>query len=344
MLFDTSIHDTYIGPNWCGPWQEAGGYAKFTGTAVGPITRLTAPSVLGTNNLIGGNQPLCDGSGNQWGSYVPNGTFASPVLTGTPTAPTATANNNSTQLATTAYAQNPGPIAPTTVTASGVVTAAGLFPQSKAAGPYAIWFDDFFSAANNSLNQIGGTGATCSAANTYADANHPGNILLNSNTTSGSGITCGLQSASGAVVGANTSAGWMWETEVYVPVLPGTTAGAYQAGLSGGPNSSPWTNGIGFYLSSANTTVNDWYIRYGSTSTDCSLAAVAATWTRLTIVNDGTNVHWYVNGAQCGAGVTLGSMPTSTMYAANWSAVTLTASTAVTMAVDYVDFQRAVSR
>jgi hypothetical protein len=273
--------------------------------------------------------------------YAP---LASPALTGTPTSPTAAPNSNGTQLATTAYAQNPGPITPTTVTASGVVTTPGLFLQSKAAGPYAVWFDDFFSTANNSLNQIGGTLATCSANNTYADANHPGNILLNSSTTSGDGVTCGLQSTSGAVVGPNTASGWMWETAVYVPSLPGTTAGAYQAGLSGGPNASPWTNGIGFYLSSANTTANDWYIRYGSTSTDCSIAAVAATWTRLSIVNDGTNVHWYVNGTQCGTGVAIGSMPTNTMYAANWSAVTLTASTAVTMAVDYVDFQRAVNR
>ena len=271
--------------------------------------------------------------------------LASPALTGTPTAPTAAANTNNTQLATTAYAQSPGPITPTTVTASGVVTAPALWPQSKASGPYAIWFDDFFSTANNSLNQIpGGNSGTCSANNTYADANHPGNILLNSFTTSGDGVTCGLQSASGALVGANTSGGWMWETEVYVPILPGTTAGAYQAGLSGAPNASPWTNGIGFYLSSANATANDWYIRYGSTATDCSIAAVAATWTRLTMANDGTNVHWYVNGTQCGTGVAIGSMPSNTMYAANWSAVTLTASTAVTMAVDYVDFQRAVSR
>jgi hypothetical protein len=274
--------------------------------------------------------------------YAPLG---SPALTGTPTAPTAAAGTNTTQLATTAYAQNPGPITPTTVTATGAVTSPGLWPQSKASGPYTVWFDDFFSTANNSLNQIGGSGATCSAANTYADANHPGNILLNTTAQpSGDGVTCGLQSTSGAVVGANTSAGWMWETEVYVPILPGTTAGAYQAGLSGTPNASPWTNGIGFYLSSANATANDWYIRYGSTATDCSIAAAAATWTRLTMVNDGTNVHWYVNGAQCGTGVAIGSMPTNTMYAANWSAVTLTASTAVTMAVDYVDFQRAVSR
>jgi hypothetical protein len=317
-----------------------GGQATAATTGVGGYdvgtvhNNITNPPVqLSLGSFIPGTNTLS--------VYAP---LASPALTGTPIAPTAAANTNNTQLATTAYAQNPGPITPTTVTASGVVTAPGMWPQSKSAGPYAVWFDDFFSTANNSLNQIGGTGATCSAANTYADANHPGNILLYSNTTSGDGVTCGLQSTSGAVVGPNTSAGWMWETAVYVPILPGTTAGAYQAGLSGSPNASPWTNGIGFYLSSANTTVNDWYIRYGSTSTDCSIAAVAATWTRLTMVNDGTNVHWYVNGTQCGTGVAIGSMPTNAMYAANWSAVTLTASTAVTMAVDYVDFQRAVSR
>ena len=325
--------------------------ALLVATTAGQATAATASAggyIVGTvhNNIT--NPPVVLSPGgftpgtNNLSVYAP---LASPALTGTPTAPTAAANTNSTQLATTAYAQNPGPITPTTVTASGVVTTPGLWPQSKASGPYAVWFDDFLSTANNSLNQIGGSGATCSAANTYADANHPGNILLNTTAQpSGDGVTCGLQSTSGAVVGANTSAGWMWETEVYVPVLPGTTAGAYQAGLSGTPNASPWTNGISFYLSSANATANDWYIRYGSTATDCSIAAVAATWTRLTMVNDGTNVHWYVNGTQCGTGVAIGSMPSNTMYAANWSAVTLTASTAVTMAVDYVDFQRAVSR
>jgi hypothetical protein len=227
-------------------------------------------------------------------------------------------------------------------------TAPAFFLQTRAAGPYASFFDDFFSTANNSANVINGSGTAagdgCVANNTYADANHPGNILLTSGTGgTTTGVTCGLQSTSGAVVGANTSAGWTWETAVYLPVLPGTTAGAYQAGLSGSPNSSPWTNGIGFYLSSANGTANDWYIRYGSTATDCTIAATAATWARLTMVNDGTNVHWYVNGSQCGTGVAIGSMPSGTMYAASWSAVGLSSSS-VTMAVDYVDFQRAVTR
>jgi len=90
--------------------------------------------------------------------------------------------------------------------------------------------------------------------------------------------------------------------------------------------------------------VNDWYCRYGSTSTDSTVAATVATWTRLTMVNDGTYVHWYVNGTEAtGCKTAVGSMPTASQYPAAWSATALS-STSVTMAVDYVDFQRAVAR
>jgi len=274
--------------------------------------------------------------------YAP---LASPALTGTPTAPTAAAGTNNTQLATTAYAQNPGPITPTTVTASGAVTAPGLWPQTKSAGPYATLFDDYFSGANNASNSIGTpSGSSCAVNTTYVDINHPGNLLLTSGTGgTGTGITCGYQNELADVVTVNASLGWTWETAVYIPVLPGTTAGAYQAGLTNGPNANPWTTGVQFYLSSANSVTNDWYCRYGSTSTDTTVAAVVG-WQRLTVVSDGTNVHWYVNGTQvCGTGTGVASMPSATMYPASWSATALSA-TSVTMAVDYVDFQRAVSR
>ena len=218
-------------------------------------------------------------------------------------------------------------------------------PQSKTAGPYAVLFDDFFSGANNASNNIGTpSGASCSVNTTYTDVNHPGNLLLTSGTGgSGTGITCGYQSENASVVSPNTL-GWTWETAVYVPVLPGTTAGSFQAGLSSGPNANPWTTGMQFYLSSANSVVNDWYCRYASTSTDSTVAATASTWTRLTMVNDGTYVHWYVNGTEAtGCKTAVGSMPTASQYPASWSATALS-STSVTMAVDYVDFQRAVAR
>jgi hypothetical protein len=237
-------------------------------------------------------------------------------------------------------------VAAGTLSATGAATAAGFFPQSGAAGPYTVLFDDYYSGANNASNNIGTpAGASCSVNTTYTDVNHPGNILLTSGTGgSGTGITCGYQNESADVITPGGTLGWSWETAVYVPVLPGTTASAYQAGLTHTPNANPWTTGIEFYLSSANTVTNDWYCGYGSTYTDTTVAAVAGSWTRLTLVSDGTKVHWYVNGTQvCGAGVAVASVPNTAQYPASWSATGLS-TTSVTMAVDYVSWERAVSR
>ncbi len=280
-------------------------------------------------------------------SYAP---LASPAFTGTPTVPTATAGTNTTQAASTAFvaaatANQAATNAANTFTAAQ--TAPAFFPQAKAAGPYSVLFDDYYSGANNASNSIGSpTGASCSVNTTYTDINHPGNLLLTAGTGgTGTGITCGYQSENPSVLSANSSSlGWTWETAVYVPVLPGTTAGSFQGGLTNGPNVNPWTSGIQFYLSSANSAANDWYCRYSSTSTDSTIAAVAATWTRLTMVNDGTYVHWYINGTEATACKTaVASMPSSAQYPASWSATALSA-TSVTMAVDYVDFQRATAR
>ncbi len=115
---------------------------------------------------------------------------------------------------------------------SKAITAPAFFPQSVTAGPYSVLFDDFYSGANNAPNSIGAqSGATCVVNTTYTDSNHPGNLLLTAGTGgTGTGITCGYQSQSASVVAANSATqGWTWETAVYVPVLPGTTAGSFQA-------------------------------------------------------------------------------------------------------------------
>jgi hypothetical protein len=228
---------------------------------------------------------------------------------------------------------------------SAPVTAPAFFPQSGAAGPSSTFFDDFYTGANMASDPIGSpTADTCSPSDTYTDNNHPGNMLLTAGTGgTGTGIVCGLVSENPSITAANSSQGWTWETAVYVPVLPGTTTGAYQAGMAHTPNANPWTTGIGFYLSSANGVVNDWYCRYNSTSTDSGVAATVA-WTRLTMVNDGTNVHWYIGGTQvCGTGVAIANMPSTTQYPAVWSATALSA-TSVTMAYDYINWQRVVNR
>jgi hypothetical protein len=246
-----------------------------------------------------------------------------------------------------AYLASPPAIGGTTPNSANftTVSAAAFNLQSGAAGPYSTFFDDFYTGANMASVAIGSpTGNSCSPSNTYTDNNHPGNMLLTSGTAgTGTGVVCGLVSEANSVTSANTSLGWTWETAVYVPVLPGTTAAAYQAGLAHTPNANPWTTGIGFYLSSANGVANDWYCRYNSTSTDSGVAATVA-WTRLTMVNDGTNVHWYIGGTQvCGTGVAIASMPSTTQYPAVWSATALSA-TSVAMAYDYINWQRAVSR
>jgi hypothetical protein len=229
---------------------------------------------------------------------------------------------------------------------NAAVTAPGFFPQSGAAGPQTVWFDDFYSTANNASNNIGlPVGASCVANNTLADANHPGNLLLTTGSGGlGTGITCGLQAASGTLAGLNAGPAWTWETAVNVPSLPAATAASYQAGLVGMPNRDPWTTGIEWYLSSVNGTPDHWYCRYGSTSIDTQVPAVAAAWTRLTMINDGDRVHWYINGTQvCGNGVPAANVPSNTMYAASWSATSLCSGNS-TMAVDYVNFERAVVR
>jgi hypothetical protein len=266
------------------------------------------------------------------------------------TVPTATAGTNTTQAASTAFvaAATANQAATNVANIFTVAQVAPAFwPQSKSAGPQFVYFDDFITGANTATNSIGTpTSASCSVNVTYADINHPGQLLLTSGTGgSGTGITCGTQSESADFFAPNSSSlGWTWETAVYVPVLPGSTAGSFQAGLASSPNANPWTSGIQFYLSSGNSIVNDWYCRYSSTSTDSTVAAVAATWTRLTMVNDGTYVHWYINGTEATACKTaVGSMPSSAQYPASWSATALSTSS-VSMAVDYVDVQRATAR
>ena len=167
-------------------------------------------------------------------------------------------------------------------------------------------------------------------------------IRLDSGTTVSTGENAIIGTGTFFIYTPATAQTWTWETDVFPEILPGTTAGSYQAGLTGTQAASPWSNGIGFYLSSANANVNDWYIHYGSTSVDCVTATAA--WTRLTMVNDGANVHFYVNGTQCGTGIALASLPATSPMAMAWTSYTSTASTHMYLDVDYVAFQKTVTR
>lgn len=313
---------------------------------------------------------------------------------------------------------------------SSPVPAPGFYLNTLAAGPVAAYFDDFFATAAVIAGLLNGGGAeSCNGSSTYEDQNHPGNFTAVSGTAgSATGVYCVAGNTAGRpIITPNSSLGWIWSSAVYVAVLPGTTAAAYQAGMVGTPAVSPWTTGVGWYLSSANgglasvtgisggggfsgsgtllltsfngctgatatvtiasgafvsaavtaagsdcaaaptsatctsgtatctgspvsitvattvTPINDWYCEYGSTYVDSGTAATVA-WTRLGMVNDGTHLHWYVNGTEAaGCEVAIASVPSATAFLA-WTSVGLSATTNMSMGVDYVYFQRSVVR
>lgn len=222
----------------------------------------------------------------------------------------------------------------------GGLKAPGFFPRSIYAGPYTSYFNDFLDSAQMTTQSIGSpSGNSCSTSTTFLDNTSPGNYSAIAGTGgTGTGEACVTAGAIFGMFNASTAPPWTWETRVIIPVLPGTTVGAYQAGLVHTNTVNPWTTGIGFYLSSANGVANDWYCRYGSTSTDSTIAAVVSTWTRLSLYDDGVNVHWYVNGVEATACKTaIASMPTTALLS-SWTSVALSG-TSVTMGLDYVTFQ-----
>ena len=112
---------------------------------------------------------------------------------------------------------------------------------------------------------------------TQEDINHPGVMTVISGTVINTGEACSVVSGfHSPLITLNLTPGWTMENEVFIPVLPGTTSAAYQIGSATTLTASPWTGGIGFYLSSANGTPNDWYCRYATTSVDTGIAATAA--------------------------------------------------------------------
>jgi hypothetical protein len=226
-------------------------------------------------------------------------------------------------------------------------TAPAFIPQNTTAGPQQYFYDDFYNIANVTAGSIGGTpsGNSCAPSSANANTNHPGQFLATSGTGgSGTGEACFVGFGGAGDFNLNTSPAWLKESEVFVPVLPGTTAAAYQFGANNSTGVNPWTTGIGFYLSSANGVANDWYCEINTTYTDSTVAAVASTWTRLTLVSDGTNLHYYINGTQvCGTGTAISAIHSGNIPAGAWTVTALSA-TSVTMAVDYLTSTRAVSR
>jgi hypothetical protein len=235
------------------------------------------------------------------------------------------------------------------ITAVGTVTAPGFYnPVAGAAGMDFYVKNDLAGETPLGTGSIGSpsgnSGATCT---TYMDNNHPGNTCAVSGTVINTGEYLDVSSGAPYIFSnaASNTNPWSFETAVYPSVLPATTASTYNVGFSHNYGATPNVTGFGFVLSSGNSVQNDWYCYYGGTptTTDSTVAATVG-WHRLALVSDGTNLHWYVDGAQvCGTGLALSGLYSSSITP-EWFAVTGTASTSVTLAVDYWTMSEGVTR
>lgn len=174
-------------------------------------------------------------------------------------------------------------------------------------GPAFGFFDDFLCyPAPSVVGNIGSpTGASGNCGDNNSGFNVPGVYTLASGTTSAAGRFVAIMSNTGRpVTGLNTSgAVWLAEHRVQVPVLPGTTAGSYEDGLENQYGAAlPWPHAntpAAFYLSSANAVPGDWYCVTAASATDAGTdTGIAATTglSRFSILADGTNLHFYING------------------------------------------------
>ena len=207
-----------------------------------------------------------------------------------------------------------------------------------------VWFDDKYSALGVLAVAINGASVSttnCAANQAPVDGNHPGEISVISGATSAEGVSCSNNNNGWqALTGLQTPwRPWYYETEVNFPVLPGTVAHAYQVGLTNSDTVNPWTNSEAFYLSSANANANHFYCEYNVTPTlvDSGVSAVANTWYKLTITDDGYLLRFFINGTQvCGSVVAANATAGASYISA--SSVALTG-TSEFMVQDYELFQ-----
>ncbi len=210
-------------------------------------------------------------------------------------------------------------------------------------------YDEYDGPETFTAQNIGSpTAAACNENQMVStDYNHPGNLQIISGTVSGAGISCSpTNSDHGPWPALNAGSGWLMESLIYICCTPSTNSAAYQVGSGFTIASSPWTAGVGFYISSSNAVQNDWYCEYGSTYVDTGVVLTNGTWQRMSVVSNGSTVSWLINGMGTSAGcsnIPVASLPSNNQVM-GYTAVSLTPSTSYTLGVDYSLFQRNVNR
>jgi hypothetical protein len=236
-----------------------------------------------------------------------------------------------------------------------------LLPLTAASGGpgYVSYFQDFLDNSGTMAVEAEGspTGDSCStnaAATTVLSSTTfqaMGAMLAASGTVINTGVNCvyvgNIFPMQGPQLGAYP---WTWEARVTVPSLPTATASAYAVGMNTGPpTSANWGSGYGFEMSTANsgfTSENDWACNSNGSLTDTGVAATVGAYNRLSMVQNGTNLSWYIDGTLISActPVAVGSIVTTQLHLADFSSEALASASSVILYVDYSAFQRVISR
>jgi hypothetical protein len=255
-------------------------------------------------------------------------------------------------LTTAAMAQNPTAIyGPANTNQANIFTkpqtAPAFFRPIITAGPLVNEFDDLIGTATNwNSGSIGSpTGASWGSTTTNNTVNHPGvSVALSGTGGTGTGEYTRYGSQYFLTTPNGSSPTWTMEFMVFPGQLPGTTVGEVQAGMTNSfPPVSPTTTGLAFVLSSASGVPNDWYCANGSNAQIDSTIAATLAWTRLDIQNDGSYIHYYVNGAEATACKVAIASAVSTSQEPIVTAKALSA-TGVAIYIDYFAFQDNVMR
>ena len=122
-------------------------------------------------------------------AIVPKANLASPTFTGVPAAPTATAGTNTTQLATTAFVTAADTVAVTSAVSQAATAAAAAYPTKSGSGATGTW----------GIN-ISGNAATATNATNASYA-----------TTAGNGGVTSVNGATGAVTVSVLGNGQTWQ-------------------------------------------------------------------------------------------------------------------------------------
>ncbi len=196
-------------------------YANFTGSSASPI----ANAVPSCNTSTSALQYT---SGTGFSCFSGSAPIASPTFTGTPAAPTAAAGTSTTQIATTAFLTQPGPIGSatantgkfTTLQATGAITpssTAGIVGTATNDNANAGSWGEYQSASPAGVTLTNGTAANvASLPLTAGDWDVSGNI--NFSTGAGDTLSAGFSGIS--TTSATQPASPLYSTFTGISVAP----------------------------------------------------------------------------------------------------------------------------